>query len=108
MSLAIAGVFRLPAKAPWWAVVGGAVGLILHVVLSESLEIILWAGDGPSMLVAIAWLSPIVVGGVWLPRQGAWLTATGYWLVVFAAAVALGYNTTNWSSGQGYLSRWVF
>ncbi len=84
-----------------------AVGLCLYLFLTDGTSIIC-VGDAPSLLVAIAWLSPVAVGGVVLPRRGAWLAGAGCWLVLFAASFALTYNVSHWTSGMSFFWRWVF
>src|SRR5579871_1884192 len=58
-------------------------------------------------LITIAWLSPLVVGGVSLPIRQCWWTASACWAVLFSGMTALGYNFSHVYSGTGFLLRWL-
>jgi hypothetical protein len=67
----------------------------------------MFTGDTVSVLFGVAWLLPLVVGGVVLPRRGSWLVGLACWLVLFSGAAALGYNVSHVHSGMGFLGRWL-
>ena len=77
-----------------------AVGLCVYVLVSEATEPFAFTSTTPKMLWAIAWLSPVVVGGLVLPRRGSWFAGVGYWLVLFGGVVALAVNVSHWLGGM--------
>src|SRR5205814_1654527 len=50
-----------------------AAGLLAYVVLVGVLEPLEFIEDEATVLVAVAWLFPIILGGVLLPRRGFWV-----------------------------------
>jgi hypothetical protein len=107
MTLAVSSFFVHQPAATRLANRVSAAGLCLYVFLIEVTEVIAFAKNTASVLVAVACLCPLVVGGVLLPRRGDWLTASGYWLVLFGGATAMGYNVSHVYSGVGFFSRWL-
>ena len=84
-----------------------AVGIVAYLVVAVVSEALLFVQDTRGVLVSIAWLLPLVVGGVILPRRGAWLSAAGCWAILFGGVIALSYNVSHVESGVGFLMRWV-
>jgi hypothetical protein len=108
MALAVGGVFVPQSGRCRLTAALAALGLCLYLFVSDRVGIIAFAGDAPSVLVPIAWLSPVVLGGAVLPRRGAWLAGAGCWLALFAGSFALAYNVTQLHRGVGFFFRWVF
>jgi hypothetical protein len=85
-----------------------ALGLWLYVISTEALQFPAHWVDARALPYAIAWLAPLAVGGVVLPRRGAWLAGVGFWLLLFGGVYALAYNFTHCESGMtGFLGGWV-
>jgi hypothetical protein len=83
--------------------------LLLYVIVTEIAELLAFGGASWVVPIAVAWLTPLIVGGVALPRRGLWLTAVGYWLVLFSGTAALQYNFSHYTSGfMGFFHGWVF
>jgi hypothetical protein len=101
MALAVLSVFqRQPRKTQSMNHLS-AFGLCVYAVLTDEAEVLM-AGDTLSLLVAIAWLSPVIVGGLLLPRRGAWLAGLGCWLVLFSGVAALTYSVSHSNSGKSF------
>ena len=81
--------------------------LIAYVVLAGVVEPLAFVGDAREVLVAVAWLMPLIIGGVLLPNRGCWRTGLGCWSVLFSGTVSLGYNVSHLHSGRGFLIRWL-
>lgn len=102
--LAVAGWCRRPPLAEERF---AAVGLIAYLIAAVAFEAILFVEDARGVFVSIAWLLPLVVGGVILPRRGAWIAGAGCWAMLFGGVTALAYNVSHIGSGVGFLMRWV-
>ena len=106
--LGLVGFFRKsapdgPARGERFA----AASLIVYVVIAGVLEPLAFVGDALDVLVSVAWLLPLIVGGVLLPVRGCWLAGLGCWSVLFSGTAALGYNVSHVQSGMGFLIRWL-
>jgi hypothetical protein len=80
--------------------------LIFYVVMSAAVEPLLFVSKASTLFVALAWLFPVIVGGVLLPRRGYWLVGLGCWLVLFSGTIALGFNFSQAGWGMGFLMKW--
>jgi hypothetical protein len=84
-----------------------ATAVMAYVVVAALTEQFAWVSDDHDVLVAVAWLSPLVVGGVVLPRRGNWLPGRWGWTLLFAGTAALTYSTTHINSGVGLAFAWL-
>jgi hypothetical protein len=82
-------------------------GLCVYVFFLDSAGVLL-VGYTPSILAAVTFLSPVIVGGVLLPRRGSWLGGLGCGLVLFSATECLTYNVAHDDSGLSFFWGWVF
>jgi len=103
--LAIVSIWRSVARGRIWSVENLAgVGLIAYAIIETLNEVtltsLLWFGDTQSLLTSVGWLSPIILGSVWLPRRRAWLLGLGCWAILFAATAAMAFDAEwgEWSS----------
>jgi hypothetical protein len=87
---------RLSAAAP-----------IAYVVTSAVFEPLAFVGDWRGVLISVAWLVPLVVGGAVLPGRGAWLAAAACWAVLFGGVAALAYNVSHVHDGVGFFMSWA-
>jgi hypothetical protein len=68
-------------------------GLLLYVVAAVVTEQFMWIGSNPQApMQAIAWLLPLLLGGMVLPRLGYWLTSASCWMILFAGYGAASYS----------------
>jgi hypothetical protein len=81
--------------------------LLAYVIFASATGQFAWVGGAGDVAVAVAWLSPLVAGGVALPRRGGWLAGLGCWVVLFAATAALTYSATHTGSGVGLMFMWL-
>ncbi len=83
-----------------------AASLLAYVVLAAVVEPLAFIGDTSGLLISVALLSPLIVGGGLLPARGCWWTGVGCWSVLFSGTAALAYNLSHAWSGRGFLIRW--
>jgi hypothetical protein len=81
----------------------GAVGLLTYLVLAVACDAILFTRSEIGLLIAVAWLTPLIIGGLVFPRRSLWLLSVAYWLVLLSGVVALAYTLTHPFGGQGFL-----
>jgi hypothetical protein len=106
--LALAGLFQ--KSAPDGSARGrrfAAAGLIAYVVIVGIVEPFGYVGDASGVLVSVAWLFPLILGGVLLPSRGCWRAGSGCWSILFSGTLALSYNVSHVHSGMGFLIRWL-
>jgi hypothetical protein len=84
-----------------------AAGLLGYIAIGAVVEPLAFVQDASRLLVALAWLIPVIGGGVVMTVRGSWLTALGCWAVLFSGSAALGYNVSHVDSGMGFLIRWL-
>lgn len=85
-----------------------ALGLCVYVFFLDGAGAVIVVNT-PSLLIALLLLSPVVIGGVILPRRGSWLGGVGFWLVLFSAVVSLAYNASGrWLSALSFFRKLVF
>lgn len=108
MVLALIAVFRRSQSGNGLGVerIAGFI-LILYVVVAGLSEQFAWVGNARQMIIAIGWLTPLIVGSVVLPRLKCWFAGFGYWLVLFSGVAALVYTVSNYNSGMGLFSGWL-
>ncbi len=107
--LGLAGLFRwlAPHGLARGERLAAAASLIAYAIIGGAVEplALVWGERG--VLVSVAWLAPLIVGGVLLPSRGCWLAGLGCWLVLFSGTMALGYNVSHVHSGMGFLICWL-
>jgi hypothetical protein len=81
--------------------------LLAYLVIAVALEPLMVIGDMGELLVGLAWLFPVVVGGVLLPSRGLWLPGLGCWSVLFSVVTALSFNAYNRTAGMAFWWRWL-
>lgn len=84
---------------------GGAV--IFYVILATGLAPFGWVNNASGLISSIAWLLPLVAGGLILPRSRCWFAGFGCWAVLFGCVAALTYTVTHPHSGVGMFFRWM-
>ena len=106
--LGLAGLCQKPVLSvdAWRERIAAACLLTYIVILGveEPLEFVWSARD---VFVAVVWLSPLICGGVLLPKRELWLAGLGCWFVLFSGMVALSFNLSHGTGGMGFLSRWM-
>ena len=75
----------------------------LLVVFDENGPLISATWSEYHMLVAIAFLVPFVLGGVFFPTRGSWIQGAGCWAVLSGAVTALVYNGNHVYSAIGFV-----
>jgi hypothetical protein len=98
---------RADSAGQAWGRCIAALSLIGFAFLLAALEPLDRPCCSPDVLLSVTWLSPLVLGGVLLPRRGCWCAACGCWLVLFSGTAALAYNVYHVHSGMGLLWRWI-
>ncbi|CAN5632692.1 hypothetical protein BH11PLA2_BH11PLA2_13420 [soil metagenome] len=85
------------------------VGLLLLVFVAFSMFMSFpwWFGSVVGVLINIAWLVPLFVGLLVLPRRRFWITSMACWQLLLAASIACGHNMTHWWSGIGFFFAWI-
>jgi hypothetical protein len=106
--LGLAGLFRrsAPDGQPWVERLAGAC-LLAYVVIAGVVEPLAFVGNVSEVFVSVAWLSPLIIGGVLLPSRGYWRAGLGCWSILFSGTAALSYNVSHVDSGWGFLIRWL-
>lgn len=106
--LGLAGLFQrsAPDGQPWMERLTGAC-LLVYVVIGGAVEPLAFVGDVAEVLVAVVWLSPLIVGGMLLPIRGCWRVGLGCWSILFSGMAALSSNVSHVDSGRGFLIRWL-
>jgi hypothetical protein len=79
-----------------YVIVASCSGQFAHLQVPGSLE------------VAIIWLLPLMVGGLFLPCLDCWFTGFSCWAVLFAAITAISYSLDNQFSGVGFFWEWTY
>ncbi len=105
--LGIAGLFPGPADRQVWVKRLTAASLLAYMVLVGIVEPLMFVFNSSDVVFSVAWLVPIIAGGVMLPGRGYNLTGLGCWSVLFSGTVALGFNVSHSGCGMGFLMRWL-
>jgi hypothetical protein len=106
--LGLACLFQKSAPdGPAWRGRFAAAGLTAYVVIAAIAEPLAFVENAPEVLVSVAWLLPLIIGGVLLPSRGCWRAGLGCWSILFSATMALGYNVSHAHSGMGFLIKWL-
>jgi hypothetical protein len=103
---ALVALTRLPLREDWTVEPIVAAGLLDYLVQASASHQFAWVGGTHGVVVAVAWLSPLVVGGVILPSRGYWFAGLGCWAVLFAGTAALSYSASHFTSGVGLFFAW--
>jgi hypothetical protein len=106
--LALFALFRLPRLGAGWSaerVAGG--GLLIYVVLATASEQFAWVGNANGVVIGVAWLFPLTLGGVMLPCRDCWLAGLACWCVLFGGVAALTYSASHTGSGVGLFFIWL-
>jgi hypothetical protein len=102
--LALTGAGLEPQPHPRERAAG--LGLIGYVVLSSATWPFALAHTAGGVAVGVAWLTPVAVAGMVLPRRGCWLVGVGCWAVLFSGSAALAYTATHPGAGMGLVFAW--
>jgi hypothetical protein len=86
--------------------IGGA--LVIYVVIATATgQFANVDGKRDGVFIGVAWLVPLMAGGLILPRISCWLTSAGCWALLFSGMAALTYSASHGSSGIGLLYGWL-
>jgi hypothetical protein len=107
MALALLGIFLPQPTTPRLGIQLSGIGLCVYCLCTDHSKVLLVA-DTVSLLVAIVWLAPVIMGGLVLARHGAWLAGAGCALTLFSGVAVLGYNVSHWTSVRSFFFGWDF
>jgi hypothetical protein len=85
-----------------------AVALLVYLLVATVTDQFAWVGGAVGVVVGVAWLVPLIAGGLLLPCARCWLAAVACWALLLAATAALMYSASHRLSGMGlFLNGWV-
>ncbi len=85
----------------------GLGGLMAYIVAAAAVEPFGFLYDSRGVIVSVAWLVPLLIGAIELPRHRAWLISVGYWGLILHVTSALSYNVHHIHTGIGFVGSWA-
>lgn len=107
--LSLAAIFRWPAYYvhSWKTEQFVGLGVLVYFYMTTIVEPFAGVHDTFTLRICLAWLSPLVLGGVVLLRRGDSLAWGACCAMLFASDVALSYTATHGLTGVGFLYSWI-